>query len=118
MNERRTIVGTLRNGRSWLKAAGDRMAGERRDRSKVARPLGVGLSTLHRTRNGSCDWMLHLLVDTCVWLDLAKDYRAQPILNALGDLVDGRQVSLIAPRIVVDEFLRNKGRVIEEARRS
>jgi hypothetical protein len=31
--------------------------------------------------------MLHLLVDTCVWLDLAKDYREQPVISALQDLI-------------------------------
>ena len=62
--------------------------------------------------------MLHLLVDTCVWLDLAKDYRAQPVIAALDDLITARQIALIVPQVVVDEFQRNKARVIEDARRS
>jgi hypothetical protein len=61
---------------------------------------------------------LVLLVDTCVWLDLAKGQREQPILAALEDLVKQGEVQLIIPQIVLDEFARNKGRVIEDARRS
>lgn len=61
--------------------------------------------------------MLHLLIDTCVWLDLSKDYRSQPLINALEDLVAANEIRLIVPQIVVDEFLRNKSRVIAEAQR-
>jgi hypothetical protein len=59
-----------------------------------------------------------ILIDTCVWLDLAKDYHQQAILGALEELVRQREVSLILPRPVVDEFARNKARVIEESSRS
>lgn len=62
--------------------------------------------------------MLHLLIDTCVWLDLAKDCREQPVISALEDLIAARQIKLVVPQVVVDEFTRNKGRVIEDARRS
>jgi predicted nucleic acid-binding protein len=62
--------------------------------------------------------MLYLLIDTSVWIDLAKDYREQPVLNALEDLISTRQIKLIVPQIVIDEFSRNKARIIEEARRS
>ena len=61
--------------------------------------------------------MLHLLVDTCVWLDLAKDYREQPVISALEDLIAAGQIKLIVPQVVLDEFSRNKGRVVEDARR-
>ena len=62
--------------------------------------------------------MLHLLVDTCVWLDLAKDYRAQPVIAALVDLIEAKGIALIVPEVVVAEFDRNKARVIEDAQRS
>jgi hypothetical protein len=58
------------------------------------------------------------LVDTCVWLDLARDYREQPVIAALEDLVQAGTVNLILPQIVFDEFERNKARVAEETRRS
>jgi PIN domain len=59
-----------------------------------------------------------ILVDTCVWLDLARDYREQPVIAALEDLVKGGAVELIMPQIVLDEFERNKARVAEQTRRS
>lgn len=59
-----------------------------------------------------------LLVDTCVWLDLAKDFRDQPVVTALADLVREGEVELVVPQIVRHEFDRNKDRVAQEARRS
>lgn len=58
-----------------------------------------------------------LLVDTCVWLDLAKDHRQEPIIAALEDLVRTREVEIIVPQIVLSEFERNKARVTAETRR-
>jgi hypothetical protein len=62
--------------------------------------------------------VLHLLVDTCVWLDMAKDYRHQPTLAALEQMVEAQEVSLILPKQSVDEFARNKDRIIKESGRS
>ncbi len=62
--------------------------------------------------------MFNILIDTCVWLDLAKDYQQQAILNALEELIRRGDVALILPRTVHDEFARNKARVIEESSRS
>jgi hypothetical protein len=62
--------------------------------------------------------VFRILIDTCVWLDLAKDYQQQIILGALEELVRQGEVSLIVPRTVLDEFSRNKARIIEESRRS
>src|SRR4051794_17271601 len=59
-----------------------------------------------------------LLVDTSVWLDLAKDYRQQPVLKALGELVRAKKIELVVPQVVLDEFDRNKARVMEDTRRS
>jgi len=60
----------------------------------------------------------HLLIDTCVWIDLAKDYHQQAILAALEELIRQHEITLLVPRIVVDEFARNRARVIEDAARS
>lgn len=60
---------------------------------------------------------MRLLMDTCVWLDLAKDYREQPIIAVLEELIESGEVELIVPQQVLDEFNRNKARIIEEARR-
>jgi uncharacterized protein YoxC len=62
--------------------------------------------------------MFKLLIDTCVWIDLAKDHQQQPLLTALEGLIQHGQVSLILPRAVVDEFARNKTRTVEESRHS
>jgi len=62
--------------------------------------------------------MFKILIDTCVWLDLAKDYQGQGVLGVLETLVREKQVSIILPRTVLDEFTRNKARVAEEGSRS
>lgn len=49
-----------------------------------------------------------MLIDTCVWLDLAKDYRQKSLLGALEDMVKRGYVSLLLPRTVVDEFARSR----------
>jgi PIN domain len=59
--------------------------------------------------------MFRILIDTCVWLDLAKDYQQQPILTALEELIRLGEIELILPRTVLDEFARNKAHVIEES---
>src|SRR6202167_1133624 len=60
----------------------------------------------------------NLLIDTCAWLDVAKDYQQQAILAALEELIRQGDIALILPRTVVDEFARNKARVIEDSSRS
>ncbi|MGX1259836.1 PIN domain-containing protein [Sinorhizobium fredii] len=62
--------------------------------------------------------MLRILIDTCVWLDLAKDYRNQPVIAALEDILNHGDVELIVPQVVLDEFARNKDRVAADAKRS
>jgi hypothetical protein len=62
--------------------------------------------------------MLGILIDTCVWLDLAKDYRNQPVIAALEDILNHGDVELIVPQVVLDEFARNKDRVAVDAKRS
>lgn len=62
--------------------------------------------------------MLRVLIDTCVWLDMAKDYRHQPTLTALEQLINAKEVSLILPSQAVDEFARNKERIISESGKS
>ncbi|WP_316184779.1 PIN domain-containing protein [Bradyrhizobium sp. SZCCHNRI1003] len=62
--------------------------------------------------------MFKLLIDTCVWLDLAKDHQQKALLGALEGLVKNANVSLILPRTVVDEFARNKAKIAEQGRHS
>ena len=62
--------------------------------------------------------MLHLLTDTFVWLDMAKDYRHQPTLAALEQMIEANEVALILPKQAVDEFARNKDRIIKDSGKS
>lgn len=62
--------------------------------------------------------MFNILVDTCVWLDIARDHRQQSLLSVLEELVRRKKVSLILPRTIIDEFMRNKSRIAEESCRS
>lgn len=64
------------------------------------------------------DLKLRLLIDTCVWLDLAKDYRQLPLLDALLVMRDAGDLEIILPEIIVEEFNRNKDRIISESKRS
>ncbi|MEA1843417.1 PIN domain-containing protein [Agrobacterium tumefaciens] len=57
--------------------------------------------------------MLKVLVDTCVWLDLLGDYRVRPRLKAFVHLVRRGKIGLIVPRIVVEEFDRNKVKTLK-----
>jgi hypothetical protein len=59
-----------------------------------------------------------LLIDTCVWLDLAKDHQQTGHLRALEELARDGHISLIVPRTVIHEFARNKARIVEEGRHS
>lgn len=59
-----------------------------------------------------------MLIDTCVWLDLAKDHRQQTVLTCLETLIEDGQVALILPETVVNEFVRNKERVARESSQS
>ena len=59
-----------------------------------------------------------ILVDTSVWLDVAKDYRQQTLLSAFEELTKRGTVVLLVPDIVREEFARNKARIIEDSRRS
>lgn len=64
------------------------------------------------------DCAVTLLIDTCVWLDLARDYRQRPTLTALERLAVSGAVSLAVPRQVSDEFAANKARVIADSTKS
>lgn len=59
-----------------------------------------------------------LLIDTCVWLDLARDHRELPVITALEELVQANTIKLIVPEIVAIEFTRNRERIAEETRAS
>jgi len=59
-----------------------------------------------------------LLLDTCVWLDLAGNLGNEPLLSALESLCCQHIIDLIVPQLVRDEFARNRERVIKESGRN
>ncbi len=59
-----------------------------------------------------------LVLDTCVWLDLAGNHQNEPLLAALEMLCGEHVIDLIVPQIVRDEFARNKDRIMKEGGRS
>src|ERR1035437_597764 len=62
--------------------------------------------------------MHKILIDTCVWLDMAKDQEQVALLNVIEELIRLKELDLIVPRIVVDEFARNKEKIIKESNKS
>ena len=48
------------------------------------------------------------------WLDLAKDYSQRSLLSALEELIHMGRVSLLTPQLVIEEFERNKERIVGE----
>jgi hypothetical protein len=59
-----------------------------------------------------------LLLDTCVWLDLASSYVNEPLLAAIVTLHSQKIVDVVVPQIVRDEFANNKVRIVKESGRS
>jgi hypothetical protein len=62
--------------------------------------------------------MFRMLIDACVWLDLAKDQKQVSVLGVVEEMVKRGMLSLIVPRVVLDEFRRNRERVAKESARS
>lgn len=62
--------------------------------------------------------MFNVLIDTCVWLDLAQDSKQTPLLAIVENMINEKMLSLIVPRIVYDEFRRNRQRVAKASARS
>jgi len=62
--------------------------------------------------------MFRILIDTCVWLDLAKDPKQVPVLGVVEELLRLGMVSIIVPRVVLDEFRRNRERIAKENAKS
>ncbi|MFB4289208.1 PIN domain-containing protein [Nonomuraea sp. ATR24] len=55
--------------------------------------------------------MLRLLVDTSVWLDMAKHRDGQKLIVPIRVLCFQKRLQLIVPSLIVDEFERNRPRV-------
>jgi predicted nucleic acid-binding protein len=62
--------------------------------------------------------MVKLLIDTCVWLDIAKTSKGEEILNLLSEFIDNKEIEILLPEIIISEFDRNKDRVIADTGQS
>jgi hypothetical protein len=59
-----------------------------------------------------------LLVDTCVWIDIAVDTRLTPLLDVLDRLCLAKAIQLIAPAVVLEELERNTSTVQQKTRKA
>src|SRR5712692_3929900 len=62
--------------------------------------------------------VFRLLVDTCVWLDLAKDSKQVALLGVVEELCRQNRISLVVPAVVLHEFRRNRERIATDSARS
>lgn len=62
--------------------------------------------------------MLYVLVDTCVWLDLARNVSGEQLIAACRVLVHQGRLELLVPSLVIEEFERNRPRVEADMTRS
>ena len=62
--------------------------------------------------------MFHVLIDTCVWLDLAENPKQTPLLDPLIAMLSGGYMDLLVPRTVQDEFKANRARVAKTSEKS
>lgn len=62
--------------------------------------------------------MFNILIDTSVWLDLAEDPKQTPLLSLLEELLSAGLMNILVPRIVINEFQKNRNRVAKSSARS
>ncbi|PTP82967.1 hypothetical protein CWO03_20220 [Vibrio splendidus] len=60
--------------------------------------------------------MHYLFIDTCIWLNLAKSKNQYALIEALEQLVESDEVTIVVPDLVKVEFERNRDRVLESTR--
>lgn len=61
---------------------------------------------------------VRMLVDTCVWTDLAKDPTGQSLIRTLAESVRADDITLVVARTTLNELARNRDQLIEEIGRS
>lgn len=62
--------------------------------------------------------MFRILIDTCVWFDLAKDPKQHALLGVVEEMAKEKLISLIVPTTVLDEFKRNRDRIAKDSTKS
>lgn len=58
---------------------------------------------------------IRILLDTCIWLNLAGDYRNMPILHRMSEMVEASEIEFLVPDVVIEEFQRNRARVLKQS---
>lgn len=61
--------------------------------------------------------MIKMLIDTCVWLDLAKDPKQEPLLSVIEEMVQAEVLHLLVPRTIINEFNRHKNKIIVDSQK-
>ena len=61
--------------------------------------------------------MKHAL-DTSVWLDLAKDQKQEPVLGVMEQMVKTGLMTILVPRVVLDEFRNSRDRIAQQSAKS
>jgi len=67
---------------------------------------------------GTVSYMLYLLGDTCVWLDLAKSINGEQLIAVCRGLIHQEQLERLVPQIVIEESERNRDRIEADMARS
>lgn len=62
--------------------------------------------------------MFRILIDTCVWFDIAKDSKQHPLLGVVEQMVRDKLIELIVPSVIIDELNRNRGRIAKDSAKS
>lgn len=62
--------------------------------------------------------MFNVLIDTSVWLELAENQKQTPLLAVVEQMVKEGLLTLLVPRVVLDEFHKNRDRVAKTSARS
>jgi hypothetical protein len=62
--------------------------------------------------------MLYILIDTCVWLDIAKNPDQRKILGVIDELINSKDLTLLLPKTIISEFDSNKEKIIRESSKS
>ena len=75
------------------------------------------ISSMSKKKPVSND-VVHILVDTSVWLDLAKQGDGGKTVAIIREMLNQGKIQLIVPQLVMDEFERNRDRVKEAMTRS
>lgn len=59
-----------------------------------------------------------LMIDTCIWIEIAKNPSYKSLTITLKHLVETDQIKILTTDIIKDEFIRNKDKLLEIGRQN